>query len=320
MDKTIKHWRAEPKNSKLIAEVYAIEKYDLKTATETAKRLGATIAIISEEGEPSVQTPQEKPDDVPVMHAPTAILISDLTKRTKDLLLDMGTWSTDGITFTVHEFERVVPEFLLALEGFTQDRPLTVAKIIQETLEANPARTNIEKLVLKNPKLMVKGADSLEITMSYISKLHVKMRRLIEGDETSLLIAYVYMKSPAYTSKEWESWRETLFDHDFTGRNGRKVKIRRTTRCAGCHGVDHMSHQCPFPLIEGWNGGPASKPQTPATAGRTNAGSSGMGRAYDVGHGAPQGSSSRGGGPGRGSFQQGRGTHGPRGYAGKRPM
>ncbi|OSD00925.1 hypothetical protein PYCCODRAFT_1469110 [Trametes coccinea BRFM310] len=225
MERALKHWRSEPTNTKLLAEVFAIERYDLKTATETARRLGRTIAIISDEEEPSVQTPQEKPDDVPALHAPTATLITDLSPRARSLLLDQGTWSTKDITFTVYERERENPTFLLALEGFTQDRPDAVARIVRETLEANPAFSNIENIVLKNPKLMARNPDTVALAMSFIKSLHVKMRRLADDDDTSLLVTYVYMRSPAYTTKEWEVWRESLFDHDFTGRNGRQVKV-----------------------------------------------------------------------------------------------
>ncbi|KAL7280529.1 hypothetical protein ACG7TL_005461 [Trametes sanguinea] len=296
-------WKCALEGSTCMIVVYGQTRTDTKTTTELTNKLVRIFQKITEEAPPGFMPPGPPPQGVPWRDVTLTWLVEDLSPRASRLLVKQGLWSTLELTFFAYDLDLSIPTFLLALEGFTQIRPTFVASIVKDVLNQNPALAGIEALTVSNPKFA--GRSPKEGAEEVVESVHVTMCRINEDDEASLLVAYVYMNSPTHDPSLWGPWRDSLYNVDFTGRSTRPVTTRRPTRCVGCKGVDHMTHQCPFPAIPGWHGGVAVEPQQAQQQQQTR----------DLSHFAPAGRGGRGG-LGRGGYQQEAREYDGRGAAG----
>ena len=187
---------------------------------------------------------------------PKTFLIHDLTRKEVESLLERKIWSSKEITFQVAPINVRRPEFLFTLIGFITDTEDHVIETVTSIWNDPVTCTILRNLAYRVPD-EEEQQERLNQMMEFlesaaITKLDVRSTggrpdphfnvyadgEIIESDELWLELRN-YLRSRTY--------RSALYG---TGRVKQENFI-----CSLCHGHDHPRGLCPFPHIQGWNGG-----------------------------------------------------------------
>ncbi|KAI0687594.1 hypothetical protein C8Q76DRAFT_803530 [Earliella scabrosa] len=258
---------------------------------------------------------QNQPGD-PTRRVPTAWCLQDLDLATVNLLTGNGAgrvWSTPMATFRALPHRLVFPTFICALGDHGNVKPEAIESAIIGAFYAQEFY-RITKPLLEDAAGL-NGQDLQGAVDDVAKTARVVMRKL--GDPGPL-IANVYCNSPTDDVTAWRLWKDQVSRMDFSSPKVFPGRIRPPMICKGCQGVDHSTHQCPYPAAPGWNGVvpprhfAAPKPAEEANASGAEAGGSGGGG----GNPSTSGWQRAGKPPGRGAGPRGRGRKDIRGRGG----
>ncbi len=190
------------------------------------------------------------PDQAPGYRGrgPVEWAITGLTRGGVDTLLRRRVWSFPSITFFPHRRALDNPRWLLALEGFLEDNVTNIEAAVRSTFERPQVRHRLEQMIRANPEFNEIPID--EAFRRVMSSLRVTVYTL----DNETVVANVFLRSPTQSIRVWRRWIQELRDLTFGSYHTAIARVRRISACAGCLGVDHPSHLCPFPRLANWNG------------------------------------------------------------------
>ncbi len=174
--------------------------------------------------------------------------VTGLAASSVELLLRRRVWSFKHITFFPRRRSLETPRLLLALEGFLDDNVSNIYNAVRSTFERPQVRTRIEQMINANPEY--NAILPHEAYRHVMSSLRVTVYTLDNGT----VVANVFLRSPTQSIRVWRLWVQELRNLTFGSYHTAIARARRITTCAGCSGVDHPSHLCPFTRMAGWNG------------------------------------------------------------------
>lgn len=190
------------------------------------------------------------PDQAPFHRGrgPVEWAITGLSQDGVERVLHRRVWSFRSITFFPHRRSLETPRWLLALEGFLEDNVGNIEAAVRSTFERPQVRRRIEQLIRANPEFEAIPTD--EAFRRIMSTLRVSVYTL----DNETVVANVFLRSPTQSIRIWRRWIQELRELSFGSFHTAVARVRRISSCAGCLGVDHPSHLCPFPQLSGWNG------------------------------------------------------------------
>ncbi|KAI0697930.1 hypothetical protein C8T65DRAFT_697971 [Cerioporus squamosus] len=190
------------------------------------------------------------PDPAPSYRGrgPVEWAITGLSPEGVERLLRRRVWSYKSITFFPRRRTLVNPRWVLALEGFLEDNTANIERAVRSTFERPQVRQRIEQMLRANPDFSAIPMD--EAFRRIIATLQISVYTLDNGT----VVANVFLQSPTQSIRTWRRWIQELRELTFGSFHTAIARARRISACAGCLGVDHPSHLCPFLRLPGWNG------------------------------------------------------------------
>lgn len=179
---------------------------------------------------------------------PVEWAITGLTRDSVKRLLRRHVWSFRSITFFPHRRALENPRWLLALEGFLEDNVANIEAAVRSTFERPQVRQRIEQMIRANPEF---NTMSTEVAFR---RIMMTLRVTVFTLDNETVVANVFLRSPTQSIRVWRRWIQELRELSFGSYHTAIARVRRISACAGCLGVDHPSHLCPFTQIPGWNG------------------------------------------------------------------
>jgi hypothetical protein len=161
-------------------------------------------------------------------------------------------WATEKIGFIVYTTDPITLQYLGAVEGLNATDKEDVAQIqelIAQTLYEMDTGLIME-ISASNPAL-----SKLEVhqqAAEVIQTLRINMINIRAQGGSLRPIANMYIDCPCELDEDWsrlvDAVAQTKFKHSLLGTG----TIHRGWTCTICHGVDHPSGLCPFPMVPGW--------------------------------------------------------------------
>ncbi|KAI0360086.1 hypothetical protein OH77DRAFT_1419479 [Trametes cingulata] len=251
----LKEWRvkAAPGTYALL-DVYGEGDIEEADTQRICDNLQMALLRITGLNDVKLEQPPRTPKNVSKEHAATIWFASGLYPAAVALLATVHAWPTADITFFAYRETEFIPRYLFAIKGFTEKNQDEVRLTVWEVFHKAPIYPSILSLVKKNPDYA--GQDHLEVTNSIIRSVEVSVKP-VNDEEHARLITHVYMTSPTRSAAMWESWRDGLRYRT----NGKPISQEhphleisyRVTHCRACHGADHLTTQCPYGHLEGWD-------------------------------------------------------------------
>ncbi|TFK80487.1 hypothetical protein K466DRAFT_473562, partial [Polyporus arcularius HHB13444] len=214
-----------------------------------ADTLRRAIEFASEEADFDVVPPEpEEGRHLRARDLPTTWAIRGLTQQGTARVLARSTWSFAAISFTVAPRSAAIPSWLFMLEGFLNDNVRNIRAALMRVLDEAEMREWLERMVAVNPEFT--GWDTDDAVQQVLRSLRIETFQLTNGN----YITNVYMRSPTRDPREWRRWVAALRTRRYRSFANGTGRVRYVAPCAGCGGVNHPMHLCPFPRIRGWNG------------------------------------------------------------------
>ncbi|KAL7277488.1 hypothetical protein ACG7TL_008409 [Trametes sanguinea] len=296
-------------------EVFGQIKLSSTALCEVAGKLETAILDKTKAGGVILIQPTKPAGSFDPKMVPGTWIVLDLEDEEVGVLADDGAVTTEDISFFVFRDIHEVPDLLFALKGFVQMRDDHAKKEIGAILSRDEHKAEIINLVKQNPDY--EGKDPAAVATRLIRSMHVRCQRVKTREHGTIIVAYVYMKSPTRSGGKWEIWRDGLVEEAFNPNVFDHPYQRISTeRCRGCHGVDHPTVLCPYLELEGWHGSVRDLGDSPwaSASGTPNRGAHNSGR----GRGAPANPRNDSyEGYGQGPYQGQRGGYGGRGARGR---
>ncbi len=179
---------------------------------------------------------------------PVEWAVTGLTREGVARLLRRRVWSFKYISFFPRRRVLELPRWLLAVEGFLDDNVANIERAIRSTFERPQVRQRIEQMIRANPEY------SRVPTAEAFRRIMATLRVTVYTLDNETVVANIYLRSPTQSVKVWRRWIQELRELTFGSYRTAIARVRRVSSCAGCLGVDHPSHLCPFPRMAGWNG------------------------------------------------------------------
>lgn len=216
------------------------------TNSRTALDLRRTITLITGESSFRVIAP-----DLASGYrgrGPVEWAITGLSSDGVDRILRRRVWSFNSITFFPRRRALDNPRWLLALEGFLEDDADNIGAAVRSTFERPQVRQRIEQMIRANPEF--NHTPMAEAFRRVMSTLRITIYKL----DNETVVANVFLRPPTLSVRVWRRWIQELRGLTFGSFHTAVARVRRISSCAGCLGVDHPSHLCPFTHMPGWNG------------------------------------------------------------------
>ncbi|KAH9847058.1 hypothetical protein C2E23DRAFT_863562 [Lenzites betulinus] len=157
----------------------------------------------------------------------------------------------------------------MTLTGFAHS--LGILQAIWTTFRGDAILPTLYALVRTNPRFAAVEAD--QAVADILASIEVTVDEQPHGN----IHAQIYMDSPTASPQRWAEWRDFVATIPFESRVNTTATAARPIKCAGCHGADHPTAQCPFPDVPGWNAPRAGGPYSHALAMQTAPGLQGPG-------------------------------------------
>ncbi|KAH9854513.1 hypothetical protein C2E23DRAFT_690271, partial [Lenzites betulinus] len=236
----------EDQDTMLMAHIYNSGHLRPGQARPLTDVMMAAIRCITGESTAIVVPPEPDWVAIPGRRAtPTGWALLHLSPESTQTLLERRVWSSPAITFLVYPRSLVIPRFLLTLTGFAHRHD--ILQTIWDGFRGEVILPTIYTLIRTNPRYA--GVDPDVAAEQVLATIEVTIDELQNGN----IHARVYMESPTASPRRWVEWRDFLSTIPFESNINATATAARPTQCAGCHGVDHPSHLCPFHDVPGWN-------------------------------------------------------------------
>ena len=249
--KKVIEWDSYPAN-RLLATPFGFEaRQQFRHNNIRARLLAAVVEITNAE---QVGIAEPGPEDRLITsrdETPTAFLIHGLTKQQRLLLLERGTWISSLTSFRVSTLQLSSQDYLFTLTGLA-----TVN--IQEVGTLILAKWDSEKVQgeLQNAIQSACSQDQYQLDIrAFLETISVQKITITRGG-VNIPKFNVYTDSDLIEDHElWSQIREILRNQSYsTSMSGKCLVELGPHHCNICHGGDHPSGHCTFPLLEGWNG------------------------------------------------------------------
>ncbi|KAI0350231.1 hypothetical protein OH77DRAFT_1573757 [Trametes cingulata] len=253
-DSKLKEWRTLPPRTYVLLDVYGEGDIEDGDPQKIYNNLQEALAKITGLANVSLEQPPRTPRGVSKEHATTVWLASGLYPAAVALLTMVHAWPTADITFFAYKEIEFIPRYLFAIKGFTQSDPDEVRLAVWKIFHKSPIYPSIHDLVQKNPDYVKR--DHEQVTNEILRSIEVIIRPVNE-EKHARLITHVYMTSPTRSAATWEAWRDglryPLKGRPFSKEHPHLEISQRITHCKACHGADHLTTQCPYGHLEGWD-------------------------------------------------------------------
>jgi hypothetical protein len=184
---------------------------------------------------------------------PYTYLVRNISPDVAAALIDQQCWATNKIGFLVYTAEAIRPKYLGAVEGFniTDDEDITqIHELIAQTLYQSPVSTIIAEISAHEPSLA--SLDRTTRVEQIIQSLGINAIKIRAQGGSLRPIINIYIDCPFESDEDWSrlvtAVASTEFRHSLLGTG----TAHRGWTCTICHGADHPSGLCPFPLTPGW--------------------------------------------------------------------
>ncbi|KAI0692239.1 hypothetical protein C8T65DRAFT_745221 [Cerioporus squamosus] len=216
------------------------------TNRRTAADLRRRITQTTGESDFRIIAPDQAPNHRG--RGPVEWAVTGLSREAVEMLLRRRVWSFRSISFFPRRRALEIPTMLLALEGFLEDNITNIEAAVRATFERLQVRQRVEQMIRVNPEFS--NIPAHEAYRRVMATLRVTIYTLDNGT----VVANVFMRSPTQNVHAWRQWVHELRGLTFGSYHTGIARARRISACAGCLGVDHPSHLCPFLRMPGWNG------------------------------------------------------------------
>ncbi|KAI0690134.1 hypothetical protein C8T65DRAFT_588170 [Cerioporus squamosus] len=241
---------SDPPNSDVLVEVYNYHYSEEDSHNRRiADGLHRHLEQISGESDFDVVPPElEEGLRARTRDLPSVWAIRGLTQRGVARATARGAWSFPSLSFLVFPRAAVIPSWLFMLEGFLSNDEFKIRAAILRVLSEEEMAAWLERMVSSNPEF---ARWPLERAIRVIVRsLRVETLQLSNGN----YVTNIFMRSPTRDVREWRRWVTELRTRRYRSFAIGTGRVRHITACAGCRGVSHPTHLCPFPRVRGWNG------------------------------------------------------------------
>ncbi|OSD01782.1 hypothetical protein PYCCODRAFT_1468357 [Trametes coccinea BRFM310] len=249
-----KTWNQCPEEQRCTFALYGVFNLeDEALACELCARLESYI--FAETGSPCLLLRPVKPTDPAARKRlwPTTWLGTWMMPGAVTQLVNQYAYSFPDLSFYAYKDVYEIPTMLAAVSGFTQLRDDYATMVIREILRKQENQ-ELLRTYATSAKLRQNLGSASGIAEHAANSIRVKCARLSDFGERGKVIAYIYMTSPTDSEQEWTAMKTELVRREFS-RPDRRTMIPET--CEGCHGVGHLTNQCPFLALNEWHGTPA---------------------------------------------------------------
>ena len=187
---------------------------------------------------------------------PITFLIHNISKEDVETLLEWKVWSSKEITFQVAPINISRPEFLFTLKGFTSPEVSDVAASLAEIWGDPVTKSMIRKLASDAPNDEEQQEWNDQMT-GFLESATVRYLDIKGQGGRAIPHFNVYANGDIIEDDEtWLQLRKYLRNRVYkTTTIGTGRTVREDFVCGLCHGHDHPRGLCPFPHVQGWNGG-----------------------------------------------------------------
>ncbi|KAH9849695.1 hypothetical protein C2E23DRAFT_861685 [Lenzites betulinus] len=245
-------WSEDPSTT-LLATVYNSAYPRPGAVRALTNAMTAAVQAAAEDASLIVVPPETEWAPVGVQRgAPITWVIMRLRPESALRLLSRPVWSSPSVTFFVYPRDLAIPRFLMTLTGFAHSHG--ILQMIWATFRGDAVLPTIFALARANPSFA--AANTEQVVDDILASIEVTIDELSNGN----IHARIYMDSPTVSPQRWIEWRNFLRTVPFESNVNTTATAARPIQCAGCHGADHPTGQCPFQDLPGWNAPRAGGP------------------------------------------------------------
>ncbi|KAI0357478.1 hypothetical protein OH77DRAFT_1510529 [Trametes cingulata] len=241
---TVMERRREKPGTYVLLDVYGAGPIEEMDVRGTSKKLENALKAITGLEKFRLDQPPRTTMGTPKEHAATTWFASGLYPEAVELLAAIHAWPTAEITFFAYKDMVIIPRYLFAITGFTQNEPDEIRLAVWKLFHLNPIYMSTYRLVGMNPDYAGKDIDTA--TNELLRTIEVQIRPVDNSPE----------RSSDHPPSVWQSWRDGI---RFPGKGVPLSKTEahlkisgRLTRCKACHGADHLTTQCKWAHYSGW--------------------------------------------------------------------
>jgi hypothetical protein len=186
--------------------------------------------------------------------APFTYLVRGMSVNDADKLATQYCLASKSVGLLVYKAGIQAPTFLGSIEGLTiadQEDHYAVLNLVAQTFVDGPVGTILAEISASNPKYAEHQStdDRVRSILQTLRGHHFEMSSTSGSKRVNF---NVYIESPTDDDSDWARLLDTVHATIYkspllgTGFHG------SLWNCNTCHGVDHPSGLCPFPLLPGW--------------------------------------------------------------------
>lgn len=250
--KKVLEWDSYPAN-RLLAIPFGFEaRQQFRHNNIRARLLAAVVEITNAE---QVGIAEPGPEDRLITsrdETPSAFLIHGLTKQQRLLLLQRGAWISALTSFRVTSLQLSSQDYLFTLTGLATVNTQEVGTLILAKWDSEKVQEELQNAI---QSACGQGQYQMNIH-AFLETISVRKIIITTKDGVNVPKFNVYTDSDLIEDHElWSQIREILRNQSYsTSMSGKCIVELGPHHCNICHGGDHPSGHCTFPLVEGWNG------------------------------------------------------------------
>ncbi|OSD00578.1 hypothetical protein PYCCODRAFT_1469245 [Trametes coccinea BRFM310] len=249
----LEDWESKEEGTKLVLEVFGEVKRTQGSLQDMSSRIRSLLRKVAgaEDFAMTGPKPENETEVYLIEEARTAWLLSDLKKDVAAFLIELNVISTKPITIIVHKRAIETPRFICSLRGLDGIPSEDLREAIRQLLREEMNVASIKNLIENDKVTRPKTRDPLARAKYLVETIDVTRHRT-EVNGKWQVIANLYMDRPTADEDQWDAWRDRMVAKYLNDLN--YIHYCYVGRCAGCHGVDHGTADCPFGRVSGWNG------------------------------------------------------------------
>jgi hypothetical protein len=186
-------------------------------------------------------------------HTPHTYLMRNISADDVTKLVLHQCWATSKIGFLVHTAEALMPSYLGAVQGFNMsdgDDTSALFNLVRWTFH----EIKISTIIADASKSAVTGADvdPMKKAHDVIDTLNICIIHIWSQDGSLHPIVNLYLRWPFDDDEAWSQLAAVVARTSYQDSLLGSGSYYAGWMCTICHGADHPSGLCPFPLIPGW--------------------------------------------------------------------
>lgn len=186
--------------------------------------------------------------------APFTYLVRGMSVAEADRLVAKHCLASKSIGLLIYKAGIEAPSYLGSIQGLTiddQEDHESVLRMAAQTYFEGPVGAILGEISAPYPDLQTQLTDA-ERVQNILQTLEGRKLELSTSTGSKRACFNLYIQSPTKDDDDWarllESVTSTIYKHALLGNRFHSP----AWNCNTCHGVDHPSGLCPFPLLPGW--------------------------------------------------------------------